>query len=49
MRKKKMAWLAAAVCALAAALICAPLLMIPGGSLMDGTEMKRILSPILGR
>ena len=47
-RKKKMAWLAAAVCVLSAALICAPLLMIPGGSLMDGTEMKRILSPILG-
>ncbi len=47
-RKKKIAWLAAAVCVLAAAFVCAPLLMIPGGSLMDGTEMKRILSPILG-
>lgn len=49
MRKKKRgAWAATAVCLLAAALICAPLLMIPGGSLMDGAEMNRILAPILG-
>lgn len=49
MRKKKRgAWTATAVCLLAAALICAPLLMIPGGSLMDGAEMNRILAPILG-
>ena len=49
MRKKNRgSWAAAAVCLLAAALICAPLLMIPGGSLMDGAEMNRILAPILG-
>lgn len=49
MRKKKRgAWAATAVCLLAAALICAPLLMIPGGSLMDHAEIKQILSPILG-
>lgn len=49
MRKKNRgSWAAAAVCLLAAALICAPLLMIPGGSLMDGAELKQILSPILG-
>ncbi len=48
MRKKKRgAWTATAVCLLAAALICAPLLMIPGGSLMDHAEIKQILSPIL--
>ena len=48
MRKKKRgAWAATAVCLLAAALICAPLLMIPGGSLMDHAEIKQILSPIL--
>lgn len=47
-RKRKTAWLAAGICVAAAALICAPLLMIPGGSLMDGAEMRRILSPILG-
>ena len=43
-----MAWLAAGICAAAAVLICMPLLMIPGGSLMDGAEMNHILSPILG-
>lgn len=48
MRKKKRAWFATAICAAAAALICAPLLMIPGGSLMDSAEMRRILAPILG-
>lgn len=49
MRKKNRgSWAAAAVCLLAAALICAPLLMIPGGSLMDGAELKQILAPILG-
>lgn len=47
-RKQKMAWLAAGICAAAAVLICVPLLMIPGGSLMDGAEMNHILSPILG-
>ena len=49
MRKKNRgSWAAAAVCLLAAALICAPLLMIPGGSLIPGAELKQILSPILG-
>lgn len=49
MRKKKRgSWAATAVCLLAAALICAPLLMIPGGSLMDRAEIKQILAPILG-
>lgn len=47
-KRKKGAWAATAVCFLAAAFICAPLLMIPGGSLMDGAEIRRILSPILG-
>lgn len=47
-KKRRGAWAAAAVCLLTAVLICAPLLMIPGGSLMDGAEMKQILSPILG-
>lgn len=48
MRKKKRAWFATAICTAAAVLICAPLLMIPGGSLMDSAEMRRILAPILG-
>lgn len=47
-RKRSRAWFAAGICVAAAALICAPLLMIPGGSLMDGAEIKRILAPILG-
>lgn len=47
-KKKRGAWAAAAVCFLAAVLICAPLLMIPGGSLMDSAEMRRMLSPIMG-
>ncbi len=47
-RKRRRAWLAAFICTVAAVLICAPLLMIPGGSLMDNAEMKRMLSPILG-
>lgn len=48
LKKGRGAWAAAAVCILAAALICAPLLMIPSGSLMDDVEIKQILSPILG-
>lgn len=48
MRKKKRVWFATGICATAAALICAPLLMIPSGSLMDSAEMRRILAPILG-
>lgn len=47
MRKKGRGAWAAAVCFLTAVLICAPLLMIPSGSLMDGVEIKQILSPIL--
>lgn len=47
-RKRKMIWFATGICAAAAALICAPLLMIPGGALMDGAEMNRILAPVLG-
>ncbi len=47
-RKKRTAWFATGICVAVAALICAPLLMIPGGSLMDGAEMRQILSPILG-
>ncbi len=43
-----MAWFAGGICAAVAALICSPLLMIPGGALMDSMEMQRILSPILG-
>ena len=43
-----MIWFAAGICAAAAALICAPLLMIPGGALMDSAEMERILAPVLG-
>ncbi len=48
MRKKIRVWFATGICAAAAALICAPLLMIPSGSLMDSVEMRRILAPILG-
>lgn len=48
MRKKKRVWFATGICAAAVALICAPLLMIPSGSLMDSAEMRRILAPILG-
>ena len=48
MRKKIRVWFATGICAAAAALICAPLLMIPSGSLMDSAEMRRILAPILG-
>ena len=47
-RKRRTAWLAGGICAAVAALICSPLLMIPGGALMDSMEMQRILSPILG-
>ena len=47
-RKKRTAWFATGICVAVAVLICAPLIMIPGGSLMDGAEMRQILSPILG-
>ena len=47
-RKRRRAWLATGICVAVAALVCAPLLMIPGGSLMDSAEMRQILSPILG-
>lgn len=47
-KKRSGTWIATVTCLFVAALICAPLLMIPGGSLMDGTEMRQILSPILG-
>ena len=47
-QKRKMKWFAAGICAAAAALICAPLLMIPVGALMDSAEMNRILAPVLG-
>lgn len=47
-RKRKGTWAATAVCLFVAVLICAPLLMIPGGSLMGGAEMRQILSPVLG-
>lgn len=47
-KKKGGSWAAAVVCFLSAVLICAPLLMIPGGSLMDSAEMRRMLSPIMG-
>ena len=47
-RKRRAAWLATAICMLAAVLICLPLLMIPCGALMDNAEMKRILAPVLG-
>ncbi|MDE6404628.1 MAG: carbohydrate ABC transporter permease [Lachnospiraceae bacterium] len=43
-----MTWLAVGICAAAAALICAPLLMIPGGALMDSAEVHRILAPVMG-
>lgn len=47
-KKKGGTWIATVTCLFVAALICAPLLMIPGGSLMDVAEMRQILSPILG-
>lgn len=47
-KKRSGTWIATVTCLFVAALICAPLLMIPGGSLMDGAEMRQILSPILG-
>ncbi len=47
-QKRRTAWLATGICVAVASLICAPLLMIPGGSMMDGAEMRQILSPILG-
>lgn len=47
-KKKGGTWIATVICLFVAALICAPLLMIPGGSLMDSAEMRQILSPILG-
>lgn len=47
-KKNRGAWAATAFCLFVAALVCAPLLMIPCGSLMDAAEMKRILAPILG-
>lgn len=48
-KKRSGTWIATVTCLFVAALICAPLLMIPGGSLMDSTEMRQILSPILGK
>lgn len=47
-KKRSGTWIATGTSLFVAALICAPLLMIPGGSLMDGAEMRQILSPILG-
>ena len=47
-RKRRGAWLATVICMLAAVLICLPLLMIPGGALMDSAEIKQILAPVLG-
>ncbi len=47
-KKRRGAWAAAVICLFPAALICAPLLMIPGGALMDGAEINRILAPVLG-
>lgn len=47
-KKRSGTWIATVTCLFVAALICAPLLMIPGGSLMDVAEMRQILSPILG-
>ena len=47
-KKKGGTWIATVICLFVAALICAPLLMIPGGSLMDSAQMRQILSPILG-
>lgn len=47
-KKKSGTWIATVICLVLAALICAPLLMIPGGSLMDSAEMNRILAPVLG-
>lgn len=47
-KKRSGTWIATVTCLFVTALICAPLLMIPGGSLMDGAEMRQILSPILG-
>ncbi len=48
LNRKKYAMLATAICTAAAFLICLPLVMIPGGSLMDSAELNRILAPVLG-
>lgn len=50
MKKKKSFrfYLAAGIGIIAAALVCMPLLMIPGGAFMDNMEINRILLPVLG-
>lgn len=39
--------LAGTLCLIAAGLVCMPLLIIPGGAVMDNMEMRRILAPVL--
>lgn len=47
-KKKKNAWLATVICFLTAFIICLPLLMIPGGAFADSSEIRQMLSPVLG-
>ncbi|MDE6386744.1 MAG: carbohydrate ABC transporter permease [Lachnospiraceae bacterium] len=47
-RKKKNSWLATVICFLMAFIICLPLLMIPGGAFADSSEIRQMLSPVLG-
>lgn len=46
-RRRAGSLFAATVCILAAALVCLPLLMIPGGAFMSDMELRRLLAPIL--
>lgn len=47
-RKKKKSWFATVVCFLTAFLICLPLFMIPAGAFADASEIRQMLSPVLG-